>query len=211
MDGIHIAFAAPLACPLFVHCLKRLIRDWRPTYRVATVGLIIALCLPAFYGFLALYEAPRHLEIVSTPRGSMRISDEVKGLDRLITRIAATPPQDTYFFYPFAPTLPFLTSRPHASKYDVFTPPGYPSPAQYQDACVSVMRNAAWIVIERRMTDPTWLNWLFPALRGAYPPAAQKFERALEKGFVFAAREGVFEMHKRAEWADEAVCSGIAE
>ena len=39
----------------------------------------------------------------------------------------------------------------------------------------------------------------------------QKFEQALETGFTFVARDGVFEMRRRAETVDETVCEGIAE
>jgi len=69
------------------------------------------------------------------PRG--RVSLVPSGALELVERIAATPSDDAYFFYPYMPMLPFLTARRHVSKYDVFTP-DYTLPSQYQEACVSV-------------------------------------------------------------------------
>ena len=78
----------------------------------------------------------------------------------LLARIAATPSGDAYFFYPYMLMLPFLTAREQVSKYDIFTP-GYTLPSQYQDACISVMRHASWVVIDRRGTDPNVLKQRF--------------------------------------------------
>src|SRR5215472_9913634 len=94
----------------------------------------------------------------------------------------ATPPRDSYFFYPSLSMLSFLTGREQVSKYDLFMP-GYTPPSQYQDACTSVMRHASWVVIDRHAADPNVLKEWFPAMRDAEPPEKKRFEQALDSGF----------------------------
>ena len=106
--------------------------------------------------------------------------------------------------------LPFLTAREQVSKYDVFMP-GYTLPSQYQDACISVMRHASWVVIDRRWTDPNVLKQAFPAMRDAEPQETKRFEQALDGGFELVAQEGAFELRRRREGISDTVCAGIAE
>jgi hypothetical protein len=77
--------------------------------------------------------------------------------------------------------LPFLVGRTQVSRYDVFVPQ-YTTPAQYQEACLDVMRQASWVVVDRRWTeDPVWwkgLGVLFPL-----PPEFGRFEKVLDEGF----------------------------
>ena len=72
--------------------------------------------------------------------------------------------------------------------------PGYTLPSQYQDACLSVMRNASWVVIDRRATGPNTLKQWFPAMRDADPQEKKRFEQALDGAFELVAQEGVFEL-----------------
>ena len=106
--------------------------------------------------------------------------------------------------------LSFLTAREQVSKYDLFMP-GYTLPSQYQDACISVMRHASWVVIDRRLTDPNILKQFFPAMRDAEPPEKKRFEEALNGGFELVAQEGTFELRRRREGISDTVCVGIAE
>ena len=126
----------------------------------------------------------------------------------LAERIAATPADDAYFFYPYMPMLPFLTARRHVSRYDIFTP-GYTLPSQYKEACVSAIRNASWLVIDRNWTDREFLTTVFPAMRDPALEETRKFEQALEAGFEFVAREGPFELRRRLRGVDDSVCAGI--
>src|SRR6266705_966727 len=128
----------------------------------------------------------------------------------MLMRLAALPSGDGYFFYPYMPMLPFLSAREHISKYDVFIP-GYNLPSQYQDACVSVMRHASWVVIDRKRTDPKFLKQVFPAMQDAQPREIREFERALDSNFEFVAQEGTFELRHRREGISDAVCASIAE
>ena len=125
-------------------------------------------------------------------------------------RLAALPSGDGYFFYPYMPMLPFLSAREHVSRYDIFIP-GYTLPAQYQDACVSVMRHASWIVIDRKRLDPNFLKQLYPAMQDAQPRETREFERVLDSKFELAAQEGTFELRQRREDISDAVCASIAE
>jgi hypothetical protein len=104
--------------------------------------------------------------------------------------------------------LSFLTTREQVSKYEIFTP-GYTLPSQYQDACISVMRHASWVVINRGEID-TWKR-VFPAMRDTKPQETQRFEQALDGGFELVAQEAKFELRRRRTGISDAVCAGIAE
>ena len=103
----------------------------------------------------------RHAELVATPRGGVAFSKSQRGAPELIARIAATPSKDRIFFYPYMPLMPFLTMRPQTSKYDIFTP-GYTSPAQYKEACLSAIGSASWVVMDTKWTDPAFCEPFFP-------------------------------------------------
>src|SRR5262249_32902107 len=157
--------AAPLACPLLAYCMTRLTERWRPTwwrYRylvVVVAGVVIGLCTVSALFFLRISQDALRAQIVQTPRGGVAFFGQ-PGVDNLLPRIVATPSRDVYFFYPFASMLPFLTAREQVSKYDVFMA-GYTLASQYHDACLSVMGHASWVVIDRRWTDPTFLEQWF--------------------------------------------------
>jgi len=108
--------------------------------------------------------------------------------------------------------LPFLTAREHVSKYDLFIP-GFTSPSQYQEACISVLRHASWLVLPGNWMTPNFerLRLYYPAIRDADLPETKRFERALQSAFEFVARDGAFELRRRVKTADETVCAGIAE
>ena len=147
--------------------------------------------------------------LCSTPRGDAAFFLQA-GAPELLARIAATPPGDPYFFYPIVSILPFLAAREQVSKYDVFVP-GYTLPSQYQDACISVMQHASWVVIDRRGTDPKILKRTFPEMRDAEPQEKKRFEQALDSGFELVAREAAFELRRRRDGISDAVCVGMAE
>src|SRR5262249_2589492 len=117
---------------------------------------------------------------------------------------------DAYFFYPALSMLPFLTAREQVSKYDVFTP-GYTLPSQYRDACISVMRHASWVVIDRRGADPNVLKRMFPTMQDAEPPATKRFEQAVDRGVALVAQYGALELRRRREGISDTLCAGIAE
>jgi hypothetical protein len=146
--------------------------------------------------------------MVPTPRGDVAFFEQF-GAPELLARIAATPSGDAYFFYPLLSMLSFLAAREQASKYDVFTP-GYTLPSQYQDACISVMRHASWVVIDRRMTDPNIRKQMFPTLQDAEPQETKRFEQALDRGFELVA-PGPLELRRRRDGIGDALCAGIAE
>jgi hypothetical protein len=209
----HIAFAAPLVCPLLAYGMERLARPWPPRYRYGAAVVAIALCAPSAVAFTLIADMALREETVMTPRG--RVTLETfhlgrNGIRELLARIAATPPGDAYLFYPYLPILPFLTGRAHVSKSDIFVP-GYSLPSEYQEACLSAMRGASWVVIDRNQIDPTYLRAIYPAMGDAQPPETKRFELALEHGFEFVSREGAFELRHRANGSDETVCDGIAE
>jgi hypothetical protein len=207
-DWVHIGFAAPLVCPLLAYCANRLIRPWPARYQYAAAALGMASLIPPAHRLWSMSQSALRGEVVSTPRG--RVTLVPSGAWELAQRIAATPADDAYFFYPYMPMLPFLTARRQVSKYDVFTP-GYTLPSQYKEACVSAMGSASWVVIDRVWTDPKALTAVFPGMRDPEPRETRRFEQALEKGFELVARQGAFEMRRRVPAVGESVCAGIAE
>ena len=195
--------------------MTRLTQRWRPAwwrYRylvVVVAGVVIGLCATSVLYFLGISQEALHREIVPTPRGGMAFFGQPE-VPKVLARIAAMPSGDAYFFYPTLSTLVFLAAREQVSKYDAFVP-GYTLPSQYQDACISVMRHASWVVIDRRATDPNVLKQWFPAMRDAEPPEKKRFEQALDGGFELVAQEGTFELRRRRDGISDILCAGIAE
>jgi hypothetical protein len=182
---------------------------WRYRYVVAVVaGVMIGLCATPIVYFLRISQQALRGEIVPTPRGSVALLGDPLALPELLARIAATPSGDAYFFYPNLAMLPFLTAREQVSKYDIFWP-GQTLPSQYQDACMSVMRHASWVVIDRQMTDRKGLT--IPVALEAAPDETKRFEQALRGGFELVAQERTFELRRRREGISDAACTGIAE
>ena len=207
-DMVHIAFAAPLICPLLTYCMHRILASWPRRYRYAAAALVICLSIPSVVVFSSVAYTSLRGDVIATPRGRVTLFNN--GTPQLIARIATTPSSDRYFFSPFLPMLPFLTAREQVSKYDTFVP-GYTTPAQYQEACFSALRDATWLVIDRNWTDPNFLRLSFPAMRDAEPRETKRFELALQSAFEFVARDGAFELRRRVKAVNETICAGIAE
>ena len=145
---------------------------------------------------------------MATPRGDVTFVSATNEWRELVGRIAATPSADAYFFYPYMPMLSFLTARQNVSRYELFIP-GFTLPIQYQEACVSAIRHASWLVIDRTWTDRNFLKIYSPRCKTS--TAAKRFEQALASAFELVVREGSFEMHRRVKAIDDSVCHRIAE
>jgi hypothetical protein len=208
-DVPHIAFAAPLVLPLFACCATRIMEPWPPKYRYATVAVVIGLCIPSILAFTFLAKGVFRAETWATPRGNVTFLSGQRDPRELAAWITATPIEETYFFYPYMPILPFLTGRHQVSRYDFFVP-DFTLPGQYQEACVSAMQGASWVVIDRRWTDLDTLREVFLKL-GYKPLETDRFEQALERGFEFVVRIGQFEIRRRVKSIPESICANIAE
>jgi Dolichyl-phosphate-mannose-protein mannosyltransferase len=209
-DMAHIAFATPLVCPLLAYCTNRIVASWSRKFRYALAALVISLCIPSVAAFSSAANIALQGELVATPRGRATFLNN--GTRELMERIAAAPSSDRYFFYPFIPMLPFLTAREHVSKVDLFFP-YYTTPSQYQEVCISVLRHASWLVVDRNWTarDLRRLRRSYPAIPDTASPETERFELALQSGFELVARDGAFELRRRVKTVDETVCAGIAE
>jgi hypothetical protein len=206
-DMIHIAFVAPLACPLLTYCIQQIFASSLSKTRYALAAVLIVFVIEPVAAFASLAaQIVRHEKLVATPRG--RVAFWKDGTAELMERIAATPSLDRYFFYPYIPMLAFLSGRDHVSKHDVFVP-GFTSPSQYKEACLSAMQRASWLVIDRQWLDPTFLKRLFPKMQQTEPREKMMFELALQSGFELVARYGSFELHRRVKAVDETVCTPI--
>ena len=208
-DVAHIAFNVPLALPLFALCVCRLGAQWRPWMRHVVAACAIVFCLPSVLAFASMTQQTMRGDFVATPRGNVALF-ATPGAPEMIARIAALPAGDRYFFYPFMPTMPFLTVREDVSRFDVFTP-GYTLPSQYREACIAVLRHADWVVVDTRWTDPNYWKMVFPAMRDARPHETAAFEEALDSAFALMAREGTFELRHRRDGISESACADVAK
>jgi len=206
-DIFHIAFAAPLVLPLLTYSAHKLIGLWAPKHRKALIGIASAMVAVPLVSFSLAVNTTLSLESVGTPRGRVKLWDN--GTRELVQQIASTPASDSYFFYPSLPMLPFLSARVHVSKYDFFVP-DYTSPSQYRDACISAIRHASWLVIDRYSMDSTILRLSYPALRRE-PEETKRFERALQLGFELVGRYKAFELRRRLKAVDDGVCEDVTK
>jgi Dolichyl-phosphate-mannose-protein mannosyltransferase len=209
-DIYHIAYSAPVCLPLVAYCISRLIRRERPNYRnVAACAAAITLCLPPTVVLFLQAREVSAAPTVSTPRGNVAfISEPAAAI--MARRIVATPSEDAYFFYPYMSLMAFLTMREDVSRYDLLMA-GYSPPIHYQDACISAVQRAAWVVVDRNWTNAGTLKKWFPAIQNVRPRETMAFEGALEDGFELIAQEGTFELRRRKEGIDEKLCTGIVD
>jgi hypothetical protein len=203
----NIGFAAPLALPLFAYCAASLAQHCRPIFTAIVLEVLIALCLPSLLAYCFMAHKSLHPPPTPMPRGNISLVGQ-PGTAEMLERLAAMPPGESYFFYPYMPFMSFLTEREQVSKYDVFIP-GYTLPSQYQDTCLSVMQRADWVVIGRQWTAANWKK-AFPAMQNPRPPETQGFEHALDRGFDPVAEAGPYELRHRNSSASIALCTGIA-
>lgn len=204
-DAVHIAFCAVLVLPLLAGTLARLLpySEGGPVLR--TIGLMaVTLPLPSIaIAAMQSTSAPR----VQTQAGTIRVVPPI-GTIAVLDRLDALPPDDKIFFYPADPVLPFLTRRHHPARLDTLVPQ-YSTPAQYQETCIQLMRDAQWIVSHFEITKPDFYRSAFPAMTNPSPHEKIAFEAALKAGFVLDGRYGNFEILRRGK-ANLALCDSIA-
>jgi hypothetical protein len=196
-DESRIGFASPLALPLFAYCAASLAQRCRPIVAVIVRDVLIILCLPSALVYWFVTNTALHTRLTPTPRGDISLIGQ-PGAAEMLTRLAAMPPGDGYFFYPYMPLMSFLSGHEQVSKHDLFTP-GYTLPSQYQDTCLAVMQNANWVVIDRQWTDPVFLKKSFPAM-----------QNPLDRGFDLVFQAKPYELRHRNAGAGIALCTGIA-
>jgi hypothetical protein len=205
-DMIHIAFSAPMACPLVVYCLSRITNSWPRKYHYAIALAAIGLAIPSLVSYVDLAGQRLRTSTVQTSRGDLVFGHDSDRM--LVEYIAATPADDKYFFYPYMPMLPFVTERQQVSKYEIFTPT-YTTPSQYREACFSAMRDANWIVLDKDAMDPDYLRVIYPTIADADPPEKKGLESALRKEFAFVSTIGSYEIRRRTKPTDDRACAAI--
>jgi hypothetical protein len=207
-DVAHMSWSAPLVCPLIAYCAVALMRRWRPVYRFIPAAAVIMICMIFARSYSWAIQRELRADVVSTPRGEVTYSRNITaGARETAAWLAAAPPHDGYFFYPYMEMLPFLVARQHVSRYDLFVP-SYTTAEQYRETCLSVLRNATWVVIDRTWTeDPRMLVGFYS---GPSRPEAQRFEHAMNESFELVQRFGVIEIRHRRRNVDEAVCEDIS-
>jgi hypothetical protein len=133
------------------------------------------------------------------------------GAAEMIRRISEIAKSDRFFFYPYMPLLPTLIARTQVSQFDLFIA-GYTIPSQYFQACVSVLGEADWVVIDRHWADPLFLKkYVFPAMANPHPKETDEFEQVLDRAFVLVDRYGTFDLRHRVLDASPTSCAPIME
>jgi hypothetical protein len=208
-DVAHIAFELPLALPLLAHCAVQLTVTWRASYRVAAFGAVAGLLARNVLIFLWIVQYVVGLEIAPTRAGGLAFYG-LDGAPQMLARIDAQPAGGGWFFYSMMPMMPFLTGRKDVSEFDMLTPQ-YSTPAQYQEVCRTVMRQAEWVVFDRLGMDQSQMKRNFPAMRDLQPPETRAFELALDKSFELMAQDGRYELRHRRDGIDDSVCAGVVK
>lgn len=85
--------------------------------------------------------------------------------------------------------------------------PDYNTPAQYQDACIAMMRSAQWVVVAS--LDLAGWKAMYPAMQDPAPKERVQFEHVLTSAFAFVDRDGWFELRRRVPGLDESACASI--
>lgn len=191
-DTIHISLATPLVLPLLLRSARLLdFEVFRRHRNVVITGVTVLAITPA-WTFLSLVHIALSSPTVETPRGFVKlVTPETISAVPAIRRIMEFPTGDTVFFYPYSPLLPFLTARVHPAKVDHFVP-NYTTAEQFEEACVSAMNSATWVLVDRNIM--AFWQQAFPAMRNPAPPERIHFEAALERGFSLVEQLGDFEL-----------------
>ena len=227
-DVAHVSFRAPMALPLLAIVIAAAIDGGTKPATGATRGAeaieartlsprvmaVLFACASAAvlfrcaraYGSLASYVMS--LERTEVARGSVALGPETspQELIPLVARIAALPAQDRFFFYPYAPMLPYLLDRRHVAEVDIFAP-GHTSPRQYAESCHAMIDGAQWVVLDTLWADPAYVKRAFPALEDASPEETRAFETAIAAGYETTNGHGRFQLMRRRAGATGDLCA----
>jgi hypothetical protein len=192
-DVPHIAFAAPLACPLIAMALK----DPPPWLRATSIVLAVLLCTATLLGWRKKAVDAHVRAPFATARGEVRFGfgADADQLEPMLRQIAALPDGASVFFYPYDPMLAYLSARRHPAPIDLFEP-GYTRPEEYRASCRSLGR-ADFALVDRWMASPERIRQSFPATRVPRPPETAAFERALDEAFTMVVKMDRYELRKR--------------
>jgi hypothetical protein len=210
-DIVHIGFTVPLALPLITYSLTALVPQWTTRRffifaRFLYAIIVFSVLLPSLKHYRLAVAAARSSEVFNTAAGKISLSPDEIG--DLLKRIEAIPSTAPFLFYPYNPLLPYLAAKQHVSRMDIFVP-GYTSPEQYAEGCVSAIHRAEWLVIDHHWTDPANLQLYFPSMVEPSPREKAEFEEAMDQGFEFVSRDGSYELRRRKQSATDALCEGI--
>lgn len=206
-DRIHISFTAALACPLFALAAAQI----RGVARIAGGAVLVGVGLMGVIGAMATSVIVSRLPVVLTARGPIKPSPnlEAQELAALVGEIDKVPPSNAFFFYPYNPLLPYLTGRRHAAAVDVMIP-GFTNAEHFRRTCAQVAADVRWVVIDRRLSDPTVLRKIYPAMRDPNPPEKREFEAVLRGAFdEVVYTSGRYELRRRSRERSAVPCERI--
>jgi hypothetical protein len=192
-DAVHIAFAAALALPLLAALLAMALPAGRSPLIVAVMAILafVMTALPWMRAVQAARAAPQ----VASAAGMIKVLPR-NGTGPLIAHLSAMPSAQKVFFYPYDPVLPFLTGKTHPARIDILVPE-YSTPEQYRDTCAEIMRSADWVVVDHKISAPSFYRAVFPAMRNPSPPEKRAFEKAIFEGFSVERGMGDFLLLRR--------------
>ncbi|WP_294537589.1 glycosyltransferase family 39 protein [uncultured Rhodoblastus sp.] len=200
-DTAHITFGMVLALPLLCALVSVLLPQ-RWTSLAACAFVLIAIVLP-FKQLLHSIDWVTHASSRDTRAGRV-LAIPPNGMLQLIERLDTLPKQDSVFFYPFGPMVPYLTGRHHPARLDLLMPQ-FNTPSQFDQTCREIMAGAQWVVDDRNVNSTAYYRYVFPAMTDSSPPEKVAFEAALNKGFDLDASYGDYRLLRRGR-ADVSLC-----
>jgi hypothetical protein len=207
----HIVWAIPFVCPLLALGLHRVFAPVFESPRARWVGaaLALAIALGPTIGYVKSVALAAKSPEAETARGRVRLGPDTNPaqLRRLLDRIRVLP-SERGFFYPYDAMVIYLSGRRHVAPVYYFTPE-FTLPSQYRSSCQIVLREAAWVVLDRLNMDAGTILGMWPAIGVVNPPERLAFERAVEGAFEPVVATPRYELRMRRSDAEPAACAAI--
>lgn len=202
-DIVHLFFTTPLIMPLFALVTKNIIA-WPPRkYLIAPIAFIASILILSVQPYMQHVKLSFTAKTVNVANGYIKTSHT-----SLISFLNSTPIDDSFFFYPFNPMLPYLTKREHVATFDVIYP-GYTTAEQYKEICLTVIDNAEWVIMLNSILHDEHLTNSYPSLSVQRPVERKYFEGLLLQHFSLIKSLDGMEIRKRNLMDSSSQCENI--
>ena len=209
-ERLHIAVAGPFALPALAYGVTRLTATWRPSAQRTMLALAAAWSLASAMSFVNQALIAMRAPLVATAVGSVRMTTNgsQNQNSEIFSFLASRPVDETFFFYPYMPLMPYLAAREQTSRYDIFIP-NYFTAAQYFETCEVVTESAQWLILDRAHMTPAAWRAGFPAMKDPTPPETEAFQQTIEQNFPLQRIVGNFEIRHRTSATSSSGCDKI--